>query len=150
MTAKLLAPVRTWEARRALRAARRRADEELIAARIPPPRLAWRTRELVSDENRLELARSVTGVVHAADERLLPAASPIDRGAVRACRPQLLELASRLYDFELPVTPRGVLLLERLLTDGSGPLYGNTAPGRLEAAVDLARAELEGSDGRAA
>ncbi|HZP72821.1 MAG TPA: hypothetical protein VFA97_05515 [Gaiellaceae bacterium] len=150
MTMKLLAPVRTWEARRALRAARRRADDELIVTRLPSPRLAWRTRELCSEENRLELARSLTGVVHASDERVLPTASPIDRVAVRACRPQLLELASRLYDLSLPVTPRGVLLVDRLLTDGSGPLYGRGVPARLEAALDEARAALEGPRGRAA
>jgi len=61
-------------------------------------------------------------VVQAADERLLPTASPLDRPAVRECRPQLLALAARLYDQSLTVTPRGVLLTEQLLVDGSGPL----------------------------
>jgi hypothetical protein len=98
MSSKLLAPVRSWEARRALRSARRAADEELIASRLPSPRLAWRAAELTTDANRLELARSLTEVIHAADERLLPAAAPLARAAVRECRPQLLELAARLYD----------------------------------------------------
>ena len=118
MNPKLLAPVRSWEARRALRGARRRADEELAATRLPPPRLAWRAAELVADENRIDLARSLTDVVHAADERLLPAASPIARAAVRKCRPQLLGIAARL-------------LVERLLTDGAGPLYGRGDAERL-------------------
>src|SRR6185312_12003770 len=124
MNAKLLAPVRSWEARRALRIARRRADEELAATRLAPPRLAWRAAELVADDNRVDLARSLTGVVHAADERLLPAASPIARTAVRECRPQLLAIAARLFEVAKPVPARGVLLVERLLTDGTGPLYG--------------------------
>ena len=131
MNPKLLAPVRSWEARRALRGARRRADEELAATRLPPPRLAWRAAELVADENRIDLARSLTDVVHAADERLLPAASPIARAAVRKCRPQLLGIAARLFDVARPVPPRGVLLVERLLTDGAGPLYGRGDAERL-------------------
>jgi hypothetical protein len=145
MSSRLLAPIHGWEARRALRAARRLADSEIEATRLPPPRLAWRAAELVSDESRISLARSLTDVVHAADERLLPTASPIARGAVRDCRPQLLELAGRLYDLELPVVPRGILVVERLLTDGTGPLYGESKAGALRAAVDRARAALEGA-----
>src|SRR5581483_5956303 len=135
MASRLLAPVRSWEARRAVRTARRLADAELVSTRLPPPRLAWRAAELVDDDNRLELARSLTDVVHAADERLLPTASPLARRAVRSCRPQLLELAARLYDLSLPVTARGVLLVEQLLTDGSGPMYGQGDARRLLAAV---------------
>ena len=135
MNAKLLSPVRSWEARRALRGARRRADEELAVTRLPPPRLAWRAAELVADENRIDLARSLTDVVHAADERLLPAASPIARAAVRQCRPQLLAISARLFEVSKPVPARGVLLVERLLTNGSGPLYGRADVERLLAAA---------------
>ena len=136
MNAKLFAPVRSWEARRALRGARRRADEELVATRLPPPRLAWRATELGADENRIDLARSLTDVVHAADERLLPAASPIARAAVRECRPQLLAIAARLFEVAKPVSPRGILLVERLLTNGAGPLYGRGDAERLLVAAD--------------
>jgi hypothetical protein len=143
MTSRLLAPVRGWEARRALRAARRRADAELLSTRLPSPRLAWRTSELLGEEHRVELARALTDVVHASDERLLPAASPVDRAAIRVCRPQLLELASRLCDVRRPVTVRGVLLAEALLVDAGGPLYGHGDPDRLASAVARAVAELE-------
>jgi hypothetical protein len=139
----LLAPVMGWEARRALKAARRRADEEILAARLPSPRLAWRIDELVGDENRIDLGRSLTDVVHSADERLLPGASPLDRSAVRACRAQLLELASRLHDLRTPVSPRGALLVEHLLVDGSGPLYGRKDPIRLRMAVEEIRSALD-------
>ncbi|HZU19779.1 MAG TPA: hypothetical protein VE982_01040 [Gaiellaceae bacterium] len=142
MASKLLAPVRTWEARRALRAARRTADDELAATRLPPPRLAWRAAELTADANRLGLARSLTDVVHASDERLLPTASPLARAAIRECRPELLALAGRLFDLSLPVTARGVLLVERLLTDGSGPLYGSGDSKRLAEAARRAQAAL--------
>ena len=144
MNAKLLAPVRSWEARRALRGARRRADEELAGTRLPPPRLAWRAAELVADENRIDLARSLTDVVHAADERLLPAASPIARAAVRECRPQLLAVAARLFEVGTPVSPRGVLLVTRLLTNGSGPLYGRGDAERLRVTVSAILAALDG------
>jgi hypothetical protein len=146
MSSRLLAPVRGWEARRALRAARRRADAELLTTRLPSPRLAWRTEELVDEDHRIELGRSVTDVVHSADERLLPSASPLDRGSIRARRAELLELAARLCDLSRPVAPRGVLLVERLLHDGSGPLYGGGAPNRLRAELRGALAALDGDD----
>ena len=143
MSSRLLAPVRSWETRRALRTARRRADDELLASRLASPRLAWRTAELVAEANRNELGRSLIDIVHAADERLLPTASPIHRGAVRECRAELLELAARLYDAR-SVTPRGVLLVERLVHDGSGPLYGTTDVARLAQDIDVARKALDG------
>ena len=139
MSSRLLNPLHSWEARRALRAARRGADAELAATRLAPPRLAWRTAELVAEENRVSLARSLTDVVHAADERLLPGAAPLDRTAIRRNRAQLLELASLLFDVDREVTPRGVLLVDRLLTEGGGPLYGR---GDLRHAIRDARDAL--------
>ena len=145
MASKLLSPVRGWEARRALRTARRRADEEILATRLPSPRLAWRMKELLAETNRVDLGRSLTDIVHSADERLLPSASPIDRISVRECRVQLLELAALVCDLGRVVTPRGVLLVERLLVDGSGPLYGRADPARLRRELERTRAELDGA-----
>ena len=140
----LLAPVHRWEARRELKSARRRADAEILAARLPSPRLAWRTEELVDEDNRVALGRSLTDIVHSADERLLPSASPVDRAAVRVCRSELLELASRLHDLSVPVSPRGILLVDHLVTDGAGPLYGRKDPIRLRMALEEIRAEVDG------
>jgi hypothetical protein len=134
-------PLRGWEARRTLRAERRRADQELLASRRPSPRLAWRTVELTADEHRIDLGRQLTDVVHAADERFLPGASPVDRGAVRECRPQLLDLASRLFDTSRPVTARGVLLVHQLLEGGA--LFGTGRAARLRRDVDEVRSALE-------
>jgi hypothetical protein len=134
-------PLRGWEARRALRAERRRADEELLRSRRPSLRLAWRVAELVSDEQRINLGRQVAEVVHSADERFLPGASPIDRRAVRENRAQLLELGSRLFDTTRPVTPRGILLVQRLFEDGA--VYGNGRAPRLRRDVEEARDALE-------
>ena|SRR6266516_199892 len=141
MALKLLAPLRGWEARRALRAARCRADDELAEARLPSPRLAWRIDELVSVENRVQLARHLTDIVHAADERLLPGASPVDRGAVRECRAQLLELAARVFDTQRPVAARGIVLLERMLERGA--LYGNGRAAKLRLEALAVRDALE-------
>ena len=141
MSSRLLAPVRSWEARRALRVARRLADDEIAASRMPSPRHAWRVAELVGEANRVELARSLMHVVHSADERLLPAASPLVRTAVRTCRAELLDLASVLFHAEEPVSARGVLRVEALLA-ASGPLYGAGDAARLRRDVARALQEL--------
>lgn len=127
----MLTPWRTWRAHRALVVARRAADEQLLASRLPSPRLAWRVAELVDPAHRVELGRALADIVHAADERLLPNAKPLNRGAVRECRAQLLELAACLFDTERTVSPRGMLLVEQLLRDSSGPLYGSEPSRRL-------------------
>lgn len=146
MSTRLLAPVHAWSARRALHAARRSADEQLLASRLPSPRLAWRVAELTSQEHRIELGRSLAGVVHAADERLLPSAAPLDRGSIRESRAQLLDLAARLFDDDRGVAPRGVLLVERLLSDSSGPLYGRGSARRLRLELVRLAAALDGRD----
>ena len=68
---------------------------------------AERIRGTRDDLRQPQLARHLTDIVHAADERLLPGASPVDRGAVRECRAQLLELAARVFDTQRPVAARG-------------------------------------------
>ena len=111
------------KARRALRALRAAADTDLARRDRPPLRLAWRVEELVGTKNRLDLAHSVRSLVRDARPRYLPSASPFNRLVVRAESDQLLAMAARLADLERPVAARGVVLLERLLTAGSGPLY---------------------------
>lgn len=111
------------KARRALRALRAAADTDLARRDRPPLRLAWRVEELVGTKNRLDLAHSVRSLVRDARPSYLPSASPFNRLVVRAESDQLLAVAARLADLERPVAARGVVLLERLLTDGSGPLY---------------------------
>lgn len=140
---RVAAPLRSWGSRRELRAARRHADEELLASRLPSPRLAWRTAELTAADNRIALGRSLTGVVHSADERLLPSASPLDRTTVRESRAALLGLASRLYDLERPVLPRGVLLAGRLLTDSASPLYAGGESRQLRLEIKRVQAALD-------
>jgi hypothetical protein len=110
-------------ARKALRAKRAAADADLARRERPPLRLAWRVEEHVNTKNRLDLAHSLRSLVRDARPSYLPSASPFNRLAVRAESEELLALATRLADLERPVAARGVVLLDRLLTDGSGPLY---------------------------
>jgi hypothetical protein len=129
---------------RELKKARRRADVELLRATIPPLRLAWRSAELTAGGHRLELAREVRGLVHAADPQYLPSSSPVNRGAVRTEAEALLALAERLSELERPVAPRGVLMVERFLIDGSGPLYLREDAAALGRALARVATALEG------
>ena len=143
MAFRLPDPIRTVRARRVLRAERASADCDLLETELPPLRLAWRVRELVSDAHRLDVAASITSVVHAADSAVLPGASPLNRVAVRSSRANLLALAARLADLDRPVTPRGVLLAERLVSHSSSPLYDRTAAAAAPRRADDARYALE-------
>jgi hypothetical protein len=129
--------------RRRLAAARRDADAELAATTLPSPRLAWRTNELCSDDHRREVAESILDVLQASRSRVLPSASPLNRGAARAEAELFLRIAAVLEDVGRPVRPRGILLVERLLTDGSGPLYARERERRLHGSLEEALRALE-------
>ena len=55
----------------------------------------------------------------------------------------LRALANRLSDLERPVGARGMLLLDRLVTDGYGPLYVSYRAVELSDALARAAASLE-------
>ena len=129
--------------RRSLRAARRAADNELVRRDTPPLRLAWRVEELTTPKNRLDLAHSLRSLVRDASPRYLPAASPINRVAVRAESETLLAVAGRLADLRKGVTARGIVFVERLLVDGSGPLYDRERVDELPVYLNMALGALE-------
>ena len=131
------------KARRRLHAARRAADEELLQSAWASPFLAWRVNEVVARKNRIDLARSLRGVVRDSDPRYLPGASPLNRVAARAESQELLAIAERLEEVDADVAPRGVLLVERLLVDGYGPLYARERADELHGYLQQARAALE-------
>ena len=130
-------------ARRELRTRRAAADVDLAHRDRPPLRLSWRVEELVSTKNRLDLAHSLRSLVRDARPTYLPSASPFNRLAVRAESDELLALAGRLADLERPVAARGVVLLDRLLTDGSGPLYDRERQDELAPTLDAIGDGLE-------
>ena len=132
-------------ARRAARKARWAADSEIanLDGGGIPLRLAWRVDELVATKNRLDLAHAIRSVVADASARYLPSASPVNRPAVRFQSAGLLAVAARLADLELSVAPRGVVLADRLLIDGSGPLYDRERVGELPSYLDATVRALE-------
>ena len=133
-----------FRARRELAAARRAADAELASSRLPSPRLAWRSRELCAPEHRRMLSESLVSLVHSADGRYLPNASPLNRPAARSESSLLLRLAAGLAEDGRAVTPRAVLLVEHLLSDGNSPLYDRTRADGLHDALSEALDVLEG------
>jgi len=139
----ILAPVRRLRAHRELAFARRRADAEIVATEIPSPRLSWRTTELCSMEHRRVLAESLVGIARASEARYLPSASPLDRVAAHDQLALILQLGAVLADTDRRVTPRGVVLIERLITDSKSPLYRH-AETDLRAALVEALEALQG------
>jgi hypothetical protein len=128
-------PLGALQRRRELRAARQAADAELLSSGLPTTHSAWRAAELTAPENRLDLARSVARLVRAADVRYLPGATPLNRLVVREESETLRALVERLEDLDRPVTAKGVLLIDRLLTDGYGPLYVPYRAGELRSTL---------------
>jgi hypothetical protein len=128
--------------RKNLNTARRAADKQLLDSSTVTPDLAWRVDEIVSTRNRLETAAALRHVVHSADARLLPGASPLNRHAVRALTDDLNATAHRLAAIDQPIDHRGMLLLTRLLQDDQGPLYVRYRDWELDGALKRARAAL--------
>ena len=99
-----------------------------LAAGVPPessPLAAARAERLVSFPMRSALAQH-WGDVLARAARPPPAARPpvvpLCRGRIIAARRDIQELLGALST-QLPVPARGVAAANRLLTDGTGPLY---------------------------
>ena len=103
-----------------------RLDRELADGTSPyaSPELTLRARKLTRSAYRRTLANSLDEAVSIAEgrqQRVNPAA-PLATREVRAARAALLDLARSLRA-RGDVSPQGVAMAQRLLTDGSGPLY---------------------------
>jgi hypothetical protein len=118
---------------------RGRLDRQ-IAARGPcdaTPALALRAQQLTQTRTVRQSAHQLRGVVDYVDRfgsRPVVTAVVINRAAVRADREAVLGLAERLENAG-PVTPRGMVLVQRLLTKGRSPLYDPSATHRVEQAI---------------
>lgn len=142
-----LAVLRGGMAWRDLWRSRRLADRLLFAfPRFPlvSPLALWRAAELTSERNRRFLAKSVHGLAREAAGSVLPTAVPLNRRAARENLFLLRRLETRLADLTRPVSAHGVLVVDRLLTDGiSSPLYCRERAAELSEALTEALAALE-------
>ena len=125
----LVGAVRACLELRDLWALRRAADAVLrTGARVHPysALLVWRASELTSERNRKLLARSFGRIVRELERPSFMSAVPLNRTQARQHTDLLVALAERLGDVDSGVSPRGVVLVEDLLTDGvNSPLFGS-------------------------
>jgi hypothetical protein len=104
----------------------------------------WRGIEATSARKRLQLARSVDGVVRELHGPVrLPGASPLNRIGLRPHEQELSALAERLADLDRPVTVSGVRAVHALVTDGGSPLYDRAAEGAISDVLTDVRDLLE-------
>jgi hypothetical protein len=120
--------------------------DRLIAEGAKPaesPELARRAAKLTSKRFRRGLAAGLLGVLDAAEEppAVFSSSIPLRRREILAARRLIHDLAGHL-DADDPVAPRGVALVERLLTFGGSPLYAPHPDGALDADLRHARAAL--------
>ena len=132
------------------RAVGRRIDRALANGASPDADVltALHARRLLGIRERRRLAAALTHAWLVASERRAVAATSvvIDRRAVAAAHPEIVDLTERLLSPQ-PVSVRGVAFVRTLLTSGTGPMYG-LVPGRplgaaLRHAVELLTAEAE-------
>src|SRR5712692_11226277 len=127
------------------RSEREAADEWLLWGAVPRPSsplLIKRAEELVSQRNRLMLARCARRLLaELRDPRCR--AYAVNRPAMRAHSRALLELATQLEAFDRPVSPAGVVLTQRLLRDGAGPFFDPERADELGPALHAALDALE-------
>jgi len=121
-------------------------DRRLAAGESPADSalLAIRGNRLTSRRLREDVAAGLARVVRDAEAAThgFSAAVQPDRREVLAARTVIVAVCRRLSARE-PVTPRGVILLRGLLTDGNGPLYRPSGPGALGSRLRAAAAALE-------
>jgi hypothetical protein len=109
--------------------------ERLWALRARSVRAARQQRRYAEGlENAVERA--------AGSRRSLTAAVPVSREAAGDARSVLLDVAERLRQ-PRPVQPEGMVQVQRLLTDGAGPMY-HGYPGDLRTTAMLILLALDG------
>jgi hypothetical protein len=124
-------------------------DRALAAGASPESSvpLALHAGQLCGQGERRSLARSLTRIAELARSPGSPRAQvPVSSPAVRRCERELRVLVERL-SAPGPVGVRGVARLKRLVTDGTGPLYRPSPPGRLSHELLSALDALDALDG---
>jgi hypothetical protein len=125
-----------------------RLDRSLAGGAHPAesPELRLRAEQLTDQRERERIAGSIDELMHLASRErsafLGYSRIPIDRGQVRANRESLGQLAEALRGDE-SLTPRGVAMAQRLVSDFRGPIYISAPVYRLSDAVAATLAALE-------
>jgi hypothetical protein len=125
---------------------RGRLDRLIAEGRDPTtdPRLSLRAAQLGRPALRATLARSLLNAVRSIDNRAIsrfPSPHiPVDAPSVRACSPELSDLARALTD--VAARERGVAITRVLITDGASPLYVSGPADRLREVLVAARSAL--------
>ena len=121
-------------------------DERLAAGFDPSsdPVLAMRAEQLCAPRHRRRLADWLERLAHDSEVAWpgMSAAVPIVRGQVSEARDSLRRLADLLRNAGR-VRPRGVAMIERLLTDADTAIYTRTARVAVELQVQAALRALE-------
>ena len=126
---------------------RRAADEWLLwgaVANRSSPLLSRRAAELTSRGKRSTLARSLQRVERGVSGETMAAPVPLNRRSIRRNLGLVRALQERLDDHGRPVDPRGILLVERLITVPRSPLYARDSDDVLAEALGEALAALDG------
>jgi hypothetical protein len=138
------AAVRVTQEWRTVRRLRALADQIILRAeahRIASALVSWRMLELTSRRHRHVVAAEAARLSRELDAATLPGAVPLNRAAVRPYRQELEAIAAALESGE-PVSARGVLLVQDLLSSPSSPLYDRAAVGALEPRLNRAISAL--------
>jgi hypothetical protein len=129
------------------RARRRRiADEWLLwgaAARPSSALLSWRACELMSPRLRRTLARSMRRIERETRGVAHLGAVPLNKRALRRQLNLVHAVNERLADRARPVSVRGILLVDRLLTEPGSPLYSRASDDVLAQALTDVLAALD-------
>lgn len=90
------------------------------------PLVLWRTAELTSPRHRRSVAADAARLARDLDASTLPGAVPLNRAVVRPYRQELETLAATI-DGRQPISARGMLLAQQLLSSPASPLYDRGA-----------------------
>jgi hypothetical protein len=125
---------------------KRSIDDRLLSGEFSPETGQGRARaeQLLSRRHRARTAKALRELVEESTHRapsLFNANVPVQARAVWQNAELILALADELERLD-SVDPRGVILTDRLLTDGASPAYAPEDHGELARAVERARQAL--------
>jgi hypothetical protein len=130
---------------------KRSLDDRLLTGELSPDSGQGKVRadQLLSARHRAKSAKALRELVEEAQQpraSLFNANLRVQRVLIRENQALILTLARELEELPL-VNPRGVILADRLITDGESPVYTTESAiedhGKLVREVERARAELK-------